>query len=81
MMEILARSIARAGGIEVPPDVRILPRPPRKPARRLLVRLAGRLLRIAGAGLGQLGGLVARAGERLAAPPLAPIGRGDACRS
>ncbi len=39
MLDILSRSIARAGGIEVADHVRIVPRP--KPGKSVLRRLAG----------------------------------------
>ncbi len=43
MLDILSRSIARAGGIEVADHIRIVPRP--KPGKSILRRLAGAVSR------------------------------------
>ncbi len=70
MMDILFRSIARAGGIEVPDGVRIVPLPRRSGHGR---RVAARSLRSLGRALYRLGDrLVAEATAGVTAPALAP---------
>ena len=79
-MEILFRSVARAGGIEIPPDRRIFAAPtaktpatdrPRQPSR---VKAGVALL------LRHLGKIVTGLGERLVAPSSGGTMETESCR-
>ncbi len=62
MLNILCSSIARAGGIEMPPDVRIVP----EPTNRSALILSGGMIRALGQALCRLGDRVAA--ERVSSP-------------
>jgi hypothetical protein len=68
-MEIWLQSIARAGGVELPPGVRIMPPATPKAPRRPGVgrRLSAAATAAAGAGLHRLGRTLERIGDRIAA--------------
>lgn len=65
MNEIWMRSIARAGGIEVPGSIRILQQPVRAARPALRARLAGRLRRL-GLRLERMADVIARPANRTA---------------
>ncbi|MDH3793124.1 MAG: hypothetical protein OEU09_08410 [Rhodospirillales bacterium] len=67
-MELLFRSVARAGGIEVPPEVQIFAPPKRSPWER---RLAAKLARTLPALLSALWNRLAAHAETAPAPELA----------
>jgi hypothetical protein len=68
MMEVLFRSFARAGGIEIPPGKRIFSAPAAKTAATDRPRQPGRVTAGVALLLRHLGKTVTSLGERLVAP-------------